>query len=144
MKPDTISSSVTSGILLWPDEMLSWPYCLVQSVQIVPAVQNNKDWRIRFPLHRSQRIGHPSESVGNSRGWLYSSYEISPLELVMESAKRAAIDLIRQLPDDTSLEEIQYHLYVREKVDRGLHDLKTKRILSQREVERRMSKWLKG
>jgi hypothetical protein len=32
----------------------------------------------------------------------------------MESAKRAAIDLIRQLPDDTSLEDIQYHLYVRE------------------------------
>jgi len=62
----------------------------------------------------------------------------------MESAKRTAIDLIRQLPDDTSLEDIQYHLYVCEKVERGLRDLKSKRILSQREVERRMSKWLKG
>ena len=62
----------------------------------------------------------------------------------MGSAKREAIDLIRQLPDDTRLEDIQYHLYVREKIARGLRDLKTKRIFSQREVERRMSKWLKG
>ena len=62
----------------------------------------------------------------------------------MGSAKREAIDLIRQLPDDTSLEDIQYHLYVREKIARGLRDLKAKRVLSQREVERRMSKWLKG
>ena len=62
----------------------------------------------------------------------------------MERAMRAAIDLIRQLPDDSSLEDIQYHLDVREKVDRGLRDLKSTRILSQREVERRMSKWLKG
>ena len=62
----------------------------------------------------------------------------------MGSAKREAIDLIRQLPDDTSLEDIQYHLYVREKIARGLRELKAKRVLSQREVERRMSKWLKG
>jgi hypothetical protein len=62
----------------------------------------------------------------------------------MRNAKREALDLIQQLPDDSSLEDIQYHLYVREKVERGLRDLKSKRILSQKEVERRMNKWLKG
>ena len=62
----------------------------------------------------------------------------------MGNAKREALDLIQQLPDDSSLEDIQYHLYVREKVERGLRDLKSKRILSQKEVERRMNKWLKG
>jgi hypothetical protein len=62
----------------------------------------------------------------------------------MGNAKREALDLIQQLPDDASLEDIQYHLYVREKVERGLRDLKNKRTLSQRDVERRMKKWLKG
>jgi hypothetical protein len=61
----------------------------------------------------------------------------------MGNAKREALDLIQQLPDDSSLEDIQYHLYVREKVQRGLRDLKSKRTLSQKEVERRMKKWLK-
>ncbi|HEU4343776.1 MAG TPA: hypothetical protein VFU31_19670 [Candidatus Binatia bacterium] len=62
----------------------------------------------------------------------------------MANAKREALNLIRHLPDDASLEDIQYHLYVREKVERGLRDLKGKRTLTQKEVERRMKKWLKG
>ena len=61
----------------------------------------------------------------------------------MSKAKREAIDLIQQLPDDASLEDIQYRLYVREKVERGLRDLKSRRTLSQKEVERRMDKWLR-
>ena len=62
----------------------------------------------------------------------------------MGSAKKQALELIQQLPEESSLEDIQYHLYVREKVERGLLDLKAKRVLSQKEVERRMAKWLKG
>jgi hypothetical protein len=61
----------------------------------------------------------------------------------MENAKRQALNLVQQLPDDASLEDIQYHLYVREKVEPGLRDLKRRRILSQKEVERRMMKWLR-
>jgi len=62
----------------------------------------------------------------------------------MRNPKREALNLIQQLPDDSSLEDIQYHLYVREKIERGLGDLRSKRVLTQREVERRMKKWLKG
>lgn len=61
----------------------------------------------------------------------------------MRNAKREALELIQQLPDNSSFEDIQYHLYVREKVEGGLRDLKNRRILSQKEVERRMKKWLK-
>ena len=61
----------------------------------------------------------------------------------METAKRQALTLIQNLPDDSTLEDIQYHLYVREKVERGLNDLKSRRTLSQRDVEARMQKWLK-
>lgn len=30
--------------------------------------------------------------------------------------------LLEQLSDDTTLEDIQYHIYVRQKIDRGLKD----------------------
>jgi len=62
----------------------------------------------------------------------------------MGTAKKQALELIQQLPEESSLEDIQYHLYVREKVERGLQDLKAKRVFSQKEVERRMARWLKG
>lgn len=61
----------------------------------------------------------------------------------MGNAKREALELIQQLPDNSSFEDIQYHLYVREKVEGGLRDLKRKRTASQKEIERRMKKWLK-
>lgn len=57
----------------------------------------------------------------------------------MAKPKKEAIELIKQLPEDCSFEDIQYHLYVREKVERGLRDLKSGRVLSQREVERRFT-----
>ena len=34
--------------------------------------------------------------------------------------KEQAIELIRTLPDDCTLEDIQYHLYVRAKVENGI------------------------
>ena len=46
----------------------------------------------------------------------------------MESAKEEVIQLIRQLPDDTTLEEIQYHLYVQQKVRRGMRDVEEGRV----------------
>jgi predicted transcriptional regulator len=50
--------------------------------------------------------------------------------------------ILDQLPDDTSYEEIQYALYVRQKVERGLEDMHAGRVLTQEEVERRMARWL--
>jgi len=52
--------------------------------------------------------------------------------------------MLDQLPDDSSFEDIQYHIYVREKVELGLEDIQQGRTLSQEEVERRMGKWLNG
>ena len=50
--------------------------------------------------------------------------------------------LLQQLPDDTSLEDIQYHIYVQQKIDRGLNDVKTDDNLSEKEFDKKMSKWL--
>ncbi|HEY6290913.1 MAG TPA: hypothetical protein VI455_05030 [Terriglobia bacterium] len=45
-------------------------------------------------------------------------------------------------PDTASYEPIQYLIYVREKVERGLEDIAQGRIVSQEEVERWMAKWI--
>ncbi|OGP92301.1 MAG: hypothetical protein A2Z19_02785 [Deltaproteobacteria bacterium RBG_16_54_18] len=60
----------------------------------------------------------------------------------MSTAKEEVRKLLEQLPDDASFEDIQYHIYVQEKIEHGLRDVKEGRVLSQDEVEQRMTKWL--
>ncbi|MEW6202660.1 MAG: hypothetical protein AB1546_11825 [bacterium] len=60
----------------------------------------------------------------------------------MQMAKQEVKKLLSRLPDDCSLEDIQYHLYVIQKVKRGLKDAEEGRICTQEEVEKRISKWL--
>jgi len=60
----------------------------------------------------------------------------------MQTAKEEVIDLLNQLPDDSTLEEIQYHLYVHQKIQRGLQDVDQGKVQTQEEVENRMKKWL--
>lgn len=62
----------------------------------------------------------------------------------MSAVKEQAISVIKSLPDDCTLEDIQYHLYVREKVERGLQAIDEGRIVSQNEAEKKVSKWLKS
>ena len=59
----------------------------------------------------------------------------------MSTAKQEVRLLLDQIPDDATFEDIQYHIYVREKIERGLRDVKEGRGLSQEEVERRMRQW---
>lgn len=56
----------------------------------------------------------------------------------MDSAK----DQAQQLPEDASLEDIQYHIYVRQKIDGGLEDVEAGRVVPHEEVQRRLAKWL--
>ncbi|QSJ17557.1 hypothetical protein JYQ62_01370 [Nostoc sp. UHCC 0702] len=60
----------------------------------------------------------------------------------MSTTKDQVQSLLQQLPDDCSIEDIQYHLYVIEKVRRGLEVAKTERPITQNEAEERLSKWL--
>jgi hypothetical protein len=60
----------------------------------------------------------------------------------MVRAKDEVAALLRKLPDDCSLEDIQYHLYVLEKVHRGLESADTQGTISQEEAETRLGKWL--
>ena len=57
----------------------------------------------------------------------------------MLTAKEEVKKILDHLPDDVGYEDIQYHIYVREKIERGLNDIRNGNVLSQEEVEKRMS-----
>jgi hypothetical protein len=50
--------------------------------------------------------------------------------------------LLDKLPDDCSLEDIQYHLYVIEKVRHGLEVADTQGAIPQERVEEQLGKWI--
>lgn len=54
----------------------------------------------------------------------------------MGSAKQQLIELLKDLPDDSTLEEIQYHVYVRRKVQRGLRDVEEGWAAAQQELSK--------
>jgi hypothetical protein len=60
----------------------------------------------------------------------------------MIPAKEEVRRLLELLPDDASLEDIQYHIYVRQKIVRRLDDIEAGRTLSEEEFEARMAQWL--
>ena len=60
----------------------------------------------------------------------------------MSTPKDEVIRILERLPEDASLEDIQYHLYVRQKIEHGLEDIEARRTLSEAEFDRRMAKWL--
>jgi hypothetical protein len=62
----------------------------------------------------------------------------------MSQVKEKAIKLIESLPDDITLKDILYHLYVREKVEEGLMALNEGKVVSQEEAERRVAEWVKS
>ena len=61
----------------------------------------------------------------------------------MSSAIQDVKDLIEHLPEDASIEDIQYHLYVLEKIRRGQADIREGRHYSSADARERLSKWLK-
>ena len=61
----------------------------------------------------------------------------------MSAVKEQAIKIIESLPEDCTIEDIQYHLYVREKVERGIRAIDKGKTLSQEEAEKKVREWLK-
>ncbi len=60
----------------------------------------------------------------------------------MNTAKDEVRELLGKLPEDCSLEDIQYHLYVIEKIQHGLQVAEEQGTFSQEEAESRLKKWL--
>jgi predicted transcriptional regulator len=60
----------------------------------------------------------------------------------MSTIKAKAIEWIQALPDDCTLEDIRYQLYLRHQVEQGMQALADGEVVSHEEVKRRMSEWL--
>jgi predicted transcriptional regulator len=60
----------------------------------------------------------------------------------MGKPKEEVRRILDELSDESSFEDIQYHIYVRQKIERGLQAADRGDLLDQEEVERRMEKWL--
>ncbi len=61
----------------------------------------------------------------------------------MQTVKQQMGHLMNNLPDDCSFDDIQYHLYVMQKVRRGLADVKEGNVFTQTEMEERMARWIR-
>jgi len=60
----------------------------------------------------------------------------------MSTVKKAVLELVKNLPDDCTLEDVQYQLYVRQKVEKSLEAASAGHIHTQEQVKKRLSKWL--
>ena len=59
----------------------------------------------------------------------------------MSAAKQEVEALLRKLPDECTLEDIQYHLYVIEKVQRGIEVAEQHGEITQEQAEQRLARW---
>ena len=58
------------------------------------------------------------------------------------TAKQDVAHLLTQLPDDATLEDIQYHVYVLEKIRRGRADIAAGRSHTHEQARERLARWL--
>jgi predicted transcriptional regulator len=60
----------------------------------------------------------------------------------MHNTKQQVRKILDHLPDDCSAEDVQYHLYVIEKIRRRLESAERGEVVSQTEAEQRLERWL--
>jgi hypothetical protein len=59
----------------------------------------------------------------------------------MSPVKESVIQLVESLPDDCTVEDIQYHLYVRGKILAGSQAIDEGRVKSHEETGLRLDQW---
>jgi predicted transcriptional regulator len=60
----------------------------------------------------------------------------------MKSLKQNVEKMIQNLPDDSTIEDIQYHIYVLDKIQKGQQDIRDGKEISHEEAKARLSKWI--
>lgn len=61
---------------------------------------------------------------------------------MQNTAKDEVRSLLDKLPETATFEDIQYHLYVIEKINRGIKRAETEGIYTQKEIEKKLEKWI--
>ncbi len=60
----------------------------------------------------------------------------------MPNAKEEIRRILDTLPEDATWEDVQYSIYVRERVERGRIEAQEQKLVDQAEIEMRMERWL--
>lgn len=60
----------------------------------------------------------------------------------MATAKDEVRRLLESLPDEASLEDVQYSIYVRERIERARKEANDGKLIDLDETEARMQRWL--
>ncbi|WP_163539555.1 hypothetical protein [Gracilibacillus sp. YIM 98692] len=58
------------------------------------------------------------------------------------STKEEVIKLIKDLPENVTLDDIMRELYVRKKIDKGIQELDAGKFVSHEVVKEKLGKWL--
>lgn len=67
----------------------------------------------------------------------------SPLRwMTMNTAKDDVRLLLEQLPDECTLEDVQYHLYAAEKINRGITRANNGEVMQHEQVVEKFGRWL--
>ncbi|QIK38880.1 hypothetical protein GWK36_13815 [Caldichromatium japonicum] len=116
-----LPASATKGFKGWGDE---------GGERLVPPLRETA--RPRDPLIRAaetaqRRPSPPPSSPPPSR-----------------NAKQLVAELLRQLPEDCTIEEIQWQLYALEKAQRGREDIAQGRGYLNSEAKQRLDRWLES
>ena len=62
-------------------------------------------------------------------------------EVRMQSAKQLAIEAISSLPDDCTLDDISYRLYLTRKMERSAKDITESRLFSKEQTQEIVRSW---
>ncbi|MHA1193722.1 MAG: hypothetical protein ACTSP9_15770 [Promethearchaeota archaeon] len=61
--------------------------------------------------------------------------------------KEEIIELIKKLPEDTTIDDIMYHLYVKKKIIAGIEEIEQGKVVPHEQVmenaKKRLEQWLK-
>jgi len=68
--------------------------------------------------------------------------DIMDLVSMSKSIKDEVISLIKKLPDDISLDEIMYYLYVKQQISEGLQDIEKGTVHSLEEIKEMSKQWI--
>lgn len=60
----------------------------------------------------------------------------------MATAKDEVRQLLDDLPEDASYEDIQYRIYVRQKIENSLAEVERGEVVSHEEARKRLARWL--
>lgn len=61
---------------------------------------------------------------------------------IMQTVKDQVKEMLDVLPEDTTYDDIHYHLFVREKIDKGIADIEQGKIVTEAEMDARFKQWL--